>query len=274
MKKLILLSLIGALCLPATAYTAGIGGAETQGRGKVTLSLDQEFVFDRDLKSFSSKKTVDTTTFNMRYVPKLDSMSRTMLKLSYGLLDNFDVYLKVGVASDYKIKGDIRGNWSDTDTGEKGLLTGDFSTKSNNTLAYGFGLKYTFPLGKGWLMGTDGQYLRHERKTSGSGLVYDTVDPTGPLSLSFDGKLTTQEWHVAPFIAKELGSFTPYIGGKYSDLRMKLDYDDNGSDNFDAKKHFGAFVGTDWIVSKHWRLNIEGRFIDETAASVGIVYRF
>ena len=50
MRKMIVLCLIMLFCLPLAAYAASIGGAETQGQGKVAVGWDQEFVFDRDMK--------------------------------------------------------------------------------------------------------------------------------------------------------------------------------------------------------------------------------
>ena len=122
-------------------------------------------------------------------------------------------------------------------------------------------------------MGSDFQYLEHSKHVSGSVLIYDVSDPTATITGNLNGKMTVKEWHIAPFIAKKLGNFTPYIGAKYSDLRMKLDYDDNGSDNFDAERHFGTFVGTNLNLGK-FSLNLEGRFIDETAITAGISCRF
>jgi hypothetical protein len=107
MKRLILLSLITLLCLPVAVYAASIGGAETQGQGKFAIGLDQEFVFDRDMK----KKTLDfeedvtdggvITEFSgqISLKPEIDKMYRTMVKASYGVFDNLDVYVKLGTAS-------------------------------------------------------------------------------------------------------------------------------------------------------------------------------
>ena len=118
MKKLILLWVVLFGCLTsATVFAAGIEGAETQGKGKFSLGLSQECVFDRDLESFSETESFDSTDLTIEANPQLDSMSRTMLKANVGLFNWLDIYVKVG-AVDFKIKGDLSGNWIDTITGE------------------------------------------------------------------------------------------------------------------------------------------------------------
>jgi outer membrane protein W len=261
MKKLILLSLVSLLCLPLASYAASIGGAETQGKGKFAIGLDQEFVFDRDMKfdkaSWGELDSGETVKV------EIDSMYRTMVKASYGVLDNLDVYVKLGTA-DFKMT-DV---W--TETGEEWHDT----AKGKNAFAYGFGAKGTYELKDGWFVGADVQYLRHKNKYSGSG--YDALDPAD--TDSWHGKMTFQEWQVAPYIAKKIGNFVPYLGVKYSDLRIKeKSVDDDGDEDtikWKADDNVGVFVGTDYKIADNWKLNLEGRFVDETAMSVGATYRF
>lgn len=273
MRKIIPLILMSVLCLPLSVYAANIGGAETQGKGKFAIGLETEYVFDRELKSFSVSETIDSTYLRMEAKPELDEMYRGMLKISYGLFDGLDIYGKVGVA-DFKIKDGISGSWIDEPAGEEGLLGGSFAVNSKTALVYGGGIKGNLKLGKNWLIGADVQYLRHKKKVSGPVLIYDIADPASQLIADMDGKMTVQEWHFAPYMARRLGNFTPYLGVKYSDLRMKLKYADNDSDKFNAKDKIGVFLGTDYKLGKHFRLNLEGRFVDETAVSAGISYRF
>lgn len=53
---MIFLCLALLLCLPLASYAASIGGVETQGQGKFAIGLDQEFVFDRDGKTFTKNR--------------------------------------------------------------------------------------------------------------------------------------------------------------------------------------------------------------------------
>lgn len=271
MRRIILLISVGVLCLSLPVYAVNIGGAETQGKEKFAVGLETEYVFERNLKSFSVSETIDSTYLSMKGKPELE-MYREMLKISYGLFDNFDIYTKVGI-SDFKIKGGIDGTWIDKSTGEEGLLGGGLTVNSKTALAYGGGIKGNLELGKNWLIGADAQYLRHKKKVLGQAVVYDISDPTESETFDLNGKITTQEWHVAPYVARRLGNFTPYLGVKYSDLRMKLKYAEKGSDKFNAKDRVGVFLGTDAKIGR-FRLNLEGRFVDEKAVSAGVSYRF
>lgn len=263
MRKLLVLSLAMFLSLSLTAvYAASIGEVETQGKGKVGIGLDEEWMFDRDLK-FDKASWGDLDS-ESEYTVGIDSMYRTMARVSYGLLDNLDIYTKLGTA-DFKI--------TDTYT-EPGEAWKD-TVKGKNAFAYGFGIKGTYDLKDDWFIGADLQYLRHENKYNGNG--YDELAPAD--IDSWHGKMTFQEWQIAPYIAKKIGDFVPYLGVKYSDLRIKetlIDDDDGDEDwmKLKADDNVGVFIGADYKVNDNWKLNLEGRFIDETAMSCGATYKF
>lgn len=262
MRKFLILSLVVFLSLPLTVYAASISGPETQGQGKVAVGLDQEFVFDRDMKF--DKASWGELEADETVKAEIDSMYRTMVKASYGVLDNLDIYVKLGTA-------DFKGTavWTDPDEEWHDV------EKGKNAFAYGFGAKGTYELKDGWLVGADLQYLRHKNKSNGS--AFDALNPSD--TDSWHGTATFQEWQVAPYIAKKIGNFVPYLGVKYSDLRIKDKgiVDDDGEENtwkFKADDNVGVFVGTDYKIAENWKLNIEGRFVDETAMSLGATYKF
>jgi len=275
MRKLIVLGLIALFCLPLAAYASSIGGAETQGKGKVAVGLDQEFVFDRDMKLKSGYYWEEDDTIEDK--TEIDQMYRTMVKTSYGVLDNLDIYVKLGTAdfeskSNYTIR-DIDGDYE----------IGSLKAKGDNAFAYGFGAKGTYDLKNDWIVGCDVQYLRHKHdvKLTDSWTDYNpdgSVDEVG--SGSGKGKVTFQEWQIAPYIAKKIGNFVPYLGVKYSDLRTNYKIPDEdpedpeGIAKFKADDNIGVFVGTDYKIAENWKLNLEGRFVDETAMSVGATYKF
>ena len=165
-------------------------------------------------------------------------MSRTMAKISYGLLDNLDIYTKLGTA-DVRIKGPA------------------FTAKTSNAFAWAIGAKGTYEFTEDWLLGADVQYLRHRHS---AGFNFSGSDWTG--------KLLFQEWQIAPYVAKRIGNFTPYLGIKYSDLRAR------GAVKLKADDKLGMFVGSSFKINDRLFLNTEGRFIDETAMSFGCTYRF
>ena len=139
MKRLILLGIVLFLCLPVAVYAASIGGAETQGQGKFAIGLNQEFVFDRDLEFDKANWDLVAEEVSIEKI-EIDNLYRTMVKASYGLTDNLDIYLKLGAA-------DVKAKSYSLEGGE--ALAGIYDGK--NAFAYGFGTKGTYKLGD-WLI--------------------------------------------------------------------------------------------------------------------------
>ena len=270
MRKLIVLSLALLLCLPLVVYAASMGGAETQGQGKFAIGMDQEFVFDRDmeLKSMDPDQVV-LWGGTLETKPEIDSMYRTMVKANYGVLDNLDIYVKLGTAD---FKGKMPWTWTEAGDWEKGTM----KIEGDNAFAYGFGAKGTYNLKNDWIIGCDVQYLRHKNDYKGIDSWEDSTGDSG--EESFKGNVTFQEWQVAPYIAKKIGNFVPYLGVKYSDLRTKFKVtwknDKVETWKIEADDNVGVFLGTDYKIGENWKLNLEGRFVDETAMSLAATYKF
>ena len=264
MKKLLGLSLITLLCLPLSVYAASIGGAETQGQGKLAIGLDTSFVFNKDLKFKSLTETSGLGSPQKTKNIKIDKNEQIMLKTSYGLLDNLDVYLKLG-ATDSKAKDNFY---------EGNAHYGDDKINTDTGFAYGFGLKGTYELENSWFIGYDLQYLRSEQKAK----VIETVVATGESDSTKYKSLVVQEWHIAPYIAKRINDFTPYFGVRYSDMKVKMKKPSGSGwtddHKYKADDNVGVFLGTDYKVTDNWTLNLEGRFIDETATSFACTYKF
>jgi opacity protein-like surface antigen len=73
----------------------------------------------------------------------------------------------------------------------------------------------------------------------------------------------------------KIGNFTPYLGAKYSDVRIKSKVDEvDVKFKFKADDNVGAFVGISYKIMEKLKVNLEGRFIDETAMSFGLTYKF
>ncbi len=251
MRKKVFLVLGVFFLFPVVCFAAAIGGTETVGKGEWSIGLEQEVVFERNMENAS-------LSGGQRVELEIDKAYRTMAKISYGLMDNMDMYIKLGT-SEFEVDQKV---FSPDESGEKDSKT-DF--------AYGAGLKWNMPLKKGCFLGVDAQYLRHRNKytyTNTSTAVYDVQED----------KLTLQQWHVASYIGKKMGKFVPYLGVRYSDARLKSE----GQSTWvapcnwksEAEDNVGIFVGTDVKLADNWTLNVEGRFIDETAMSVGSSFKF
>ena len=274
MRKILIYVLIILLSSPAYSFAISIGGAETTGRGKFSIGLDSEYIFKRDFK----KRVFDTGPIGINYelTPEAYDNFRETVKISYGLLDFLDIYVKVGLEAKPTFHQTIDGyipGFGNLFLAAKPTLNG------GNAFVYGLGLKgaYTFPMD--WIVGCDAQYIRYRSRYESWGNY--SIQVIGPIDNLIRGTITYSEWHVAPYIGKKIWNFVPYVGARYSraELRDKIE---NMGDNipfaqgakYHAKHNIGYFTGLDYHLSDNWRLNIEGRFVDELAMSTGINYKF
>ena len=262
MKKIfILISLLAMADI--TAQAASVGSPETQGKGKIAAEAEWSYIFNTDL---DFKKATRPPGHNAdRPVNfKITRGRNTLAKISYGLFDSMDVYLKLGAAN-YNFKGDVY-------VGDTKAVDENLSSK--DSFLYGAGFKIAHEIKKGWIVGCDVQYL-----TTDLDLNFSAVNVnTGAVASAKYTNCRIQEWHVAPYIAGKIANFTPYLGARYSDLRLdqKSPNDPHRWNNlvFGAAYNVGVFTGMDWNLGESFKLNIEGRFIDETAMSVGLAYGF
>jgi opacity protein-like surface antigen len=220
------------LCLAATVKAATVGSPETQGKGNFAVQVFQEFGWDRDMK-YDGGGSVALGDM------KDGNMFRTISRISYGLFDDLDFYVDLGLA-------DVEGR------------SADFKSKTDTGFVWGLGLKKTCELSENWFAGVNAEYLhhKHDARISWGGYKWEATS-------------TFQEWHVAPFLAVRTGRLVPYVGLKYSDFRAEVD-----NAKFKADNNFGMFVGTDCKITDNFSVNVEGRFIDETALSIACSYKF
>ncbi|MCU0652261.1 MAG: hypothetical protein MUC39_04905 [Candidatus Omnitrophica bacterium] len=264
MKKYLIFVLISMVVMATVpAQAASVGSPQTEGQGKIATALEWSYIFNRDLGYKTATRPIGNDNYNpvnFRIVRGYDVVS----KISYGIFDFMDVYIKLGVAN-YGFKGDVY-------LGDTQKVYEDLSAR--DSFLYGGGFKLAYELKKGWIVGCDAQYLAsdHELDFRATNLT------SGAISTARYIDCKIQEWHVAPYIAKKIAAFTPYLGARYSDLRMnqKNPNDPKRWDNlvFRATYNVGVFTGIDWNFSKSFKLNVEGRFVDETAISLGAAYRF
>ena len=246
------------LGLPLAAYAGGTGGPPVQG---LTIGFSQDLESGREMNpksivSLSTTGTIGTFGCHIRH------WYRTMLQVGYGLFDFLEVYVKLGGAG-FKFRSDIEDQF--------GNPTGDVTVHTKMGFAYGGGVKaaYEFKNGsvKGLLIGADAQYLTHRQRYNAM-----TLGDTGPGSDS--GKVTLQEWQIGPFVGFRIKNFLPYVGMKYSDVRLRFRGESENM-RFKADDHFGGFVGLTYdIIPSKLMLNVEGRFIDETGINCNVIYKF
>ncbi|MFA5393832.1 MAG: hypothetical protein WC338_05160 [Candidatus Ratteibacteria bacterium] len=275
MRKIVLVGLVlfvGMFGVSKNAYCAGISGATPQEQGTFSIGLEQDYIFDRDLQNQDVSYFEGPAELSGTLKYKVKDLGRTMVKVGYQMSKNLNVYAKLGATnSGGKLVSTVDGTW--TDGVDNGTFDGKEEDKGNSAFAGGMGLKLTFPLKNNWIIGTDAQYLIHQNDFSGKATlrVYDDLgNLIGEESGSTIGSATIYEWHIAPFVAKSFGKFVPYAGVKYSDMQVKSE----GMETLKAKNNLGVFVGADFNLSKNFSLNLEGRFVDESAMSITAVFTF
>lgn len=264
MNRYLIYILVGLVVVAiAPAQAASVGSPQTQGRGKIATTLEWSYIFNRDLDFEKATRPAGQNAaqpLNFRITRGYDIAT----KISYGIFDFMDLYLKLGVAN-YGLKGDVFVG---------GAKRVEENLSARNAFLYGGGAKLAYPLKDGWVIGFDAQYLNsnHVLDFRAHNLA------TGATATAKYGVCWLQEWEAAPYIAKKIKNFTPYFGARYSGFRMeqKNPHDPLRWDNliFNADTNVGVFTGIDWDLAKSFKLNVEGRFIDETAINLGATYKF
>ncbi len=266
MRKILVIALL--LCAPLACYALGVNGTGTTEQGKFAVGVEGEYVFERKLDN----ATVDTSGFGipiMRVQSKIEDLWRSLVKVSYGLTDYVDIYVKLGAAG-FDVSSDAYVN---------NVRLGHIELESDTAFAYGGGIRAEVPLSQDESpirLGVDAQCLRHENDVDG------TENFTVPLpKANLKGEYDILEWQVAAYLAKSFGGFTPYVGVKASELYrdghvqystpfppVRVNYDG------ESKYNFGALVGADLTIGDSWAIGVEGRFVDETAISGKCTFNF
>lgn len=296
MKRTILVGLLMvSLSLPSIGAAATVGNiAETQGAlGKFSLGLEYDGVFDRDMKYGSgSLSETDLGVTGTESLPtpgdSIDDMAvdsdRVFLKGTLGLHPNVDIFAKLGMAG-------ANWEWKYKEPGEqyKDEFEGD------GDFAWGVGAKvkiFETPGGLRFL--GDAQYLSYkvdgDIKSAGKDVEQDTLedlqskDPNA--TFSADSETEIKEWQVALYVNQTFGNFSPYAGVKYSECDVDFEFKGSGQvegtpysleieGDAEADDNIGIFLGTDiYVIPNQLSINIEGRFLDETAGTIGVNYRF
>lgn len=230
----------------------------------VGVSVDYSHIFDQKLEN-----PADTAGASV------DQSQAVLAKIHYAFDQKYSVYAKLGTA-------DLEGSL----TGISGADRATYKLDYDFGFAWGLGGKAIFELGAtDYRAIFDLQYLRWE---SGFGSL--TVNGASPSSLSAsdatvdDFSLSTilaREWHLGDAV------LTPYLGVKFS--LVSVDYGTVSHDgvtvggttflgfsqmDLDSEDNVGIIVGTRYDITGDLFLNLEGRFIDETAMTVALEYEF
>ncbi len=283
MKRLAILGGV-AFLVPAAAISAGRDSAHTLGRGKAAVGLEQEVVTGRRFETLHWSTQADPVfiTEDLRW--KTKRTYRTMAVVRYGLLDSVDLSALIGRARP-GFEGAGSFDYQDPDhyTGRSRIRwRGEYGT------VFGAGFHSVFRMGDRWLWGMNGQYLTHRnsyhtRLSCDVYSGYDTLIEQNSLSRMLTGKPVYSEWHAAPFVGAETGTFTSYVGIRYSqglftvreeDVVLRLFSSESETKRFRTRRPFGAYARIERRISPSWKASLDGRLINERALSFGMQAAF
>ena len=239
-------------------YAAGLGPVEPLGAKKCDIGVEYNAIIDRDLDTSGGVKKGNDVESSQAYA-----------KMIFGVGDYFNVYGKLGAA----------------DFEEKITWKSDYDNRSQ-TLDYGSG--------RLWGVGGNGLYDFGNNVGVGGDVQFDmwfneidSVTATNVTAFSDAGSLKNYEFQASlyttyTFTPAEDFKFIPYAGGYYSYFKSAvgdaIKYADTMYNytlvDLEGEDSFGLLVGANVAALKNFSLNIEGRFIAETAVTAGLSYRF
>ncbi|MDD5449161.1 MAG: autotransporter domain-containing protein [Candidatus Omnitrophica bacterium] len=259
--KRIAIIIVAIVLIASPLYAASITDAvRPLGHLKYSVAVEDNYIFDRDIK-----KPADRTKFD------LEKTNQVYGKLSLGLTPYLNVYGKLGVSNG----GDIK--TTEPATSKEVKIETDYGFLG------GFGVSGAKELSEGWKVGLDAQFNWWR-------VDVDKITHNGTKATNVSGKIEDFEIQGTPFVTKKFDipiySWTanPYLGVKFSYFRTETDkhikYRNETSTNIESgwtlkgDNYVGIVVGSDLQINPNIALQVEGRFIDETAITAGAVYRF
>lgn len=244
---------------PKTPYGPGLANMQATGLGPFKVGFDADWIFGRDLEKKDS--ITDAETEGEWY----------LFRIGYTFAERIEPYVKIGMSH-------LKTSWDDNGT--------DLKVKGENAFAVGVGgkaLVYEIPEYR-LRLSLNGQYLYTEPDidTAKVGILADRyVTAT---------EYRVKEWQIASIISIELPlnynrrdpaaiySLIPYLGLAYFDSETKAKFVYTGRTyNLDKAENDNKFLlitGCDINAPNNASLNIEGRWVGETAASGGLTLKF
>lgn len=256
----LVVTLLAFVIFPMAAQAGGIGNrADLVPRGKLLVGGEYERVFDRDVEVdefLVQVRAAGVTLFAGSSLPpgrkfrnvELDS-HRGLAKVTYGLTDWLNVYLKTGAS-------DVDGQLTVT-PGPPTLLSGpgrnNFEADGEGAFTIGGGLKVRFYQSKSGLkvLG-DFQFLHYQAdgkaEVNGVALPEAAALALGPgFTATGKGRGSLREAQFAVYVLQKLGPLTPYLGVKWSgadsEIKFKVNFFFLGAPLFNVKQRF-SFMGS------------------------------
>lgn len=196
-------------------------------------------------------------------------MDAFMARIGVSALDRFNFYVDLGVAQDMEYGFVIQGE--------------PYRTEFDDEFLWGVGVNaLIYRWDNGLEVGVNASYRQAEMNLDQATVTNIKYTKAQMTSIN-DGEF--QEYQGALEVAWRTDLLTPYIGVKVSEVEVDADFTLNGTQRNasgkNAAENVGVFVGleitpklAEFPKSEQLAINLEGRFIDEEAFSVGVSYRF
>jgi opacity protein-like surface antigen len=213
------------------------------------IGVELDFVTERDLDVSDEDVSIE-------------ELNWYAAKISFSITNRVEPYILLGAAG---------GEFTEKYTGV------DLTYETETDFAWGIGTTILlYELENGIRVGLDGRYRSVEPNIDKIILNNVSYSP-GDVGIS-DFSAEYSEWQIAFGVSKEFGQFVPYGGIKYTDVEASMQATISGTtyktDDVNSDDVIGIFVGCDFLPIENFSINVEGRFIDETAFSVALNYRF
>lgn len=260
MKRIAIIGVVIFLMASPLFAAAITDSVKPLGHMKFSAAVEDNYIFDRDIDKPSNRTKFD-----------LEDMNQVYGKLSLGLSPYLNIYAKLGASDSGEIKT--------TEPATSGTL----DIETDYGFLWGVGISGAKELFEGWKVGLDTQFSWWKADA-------DKVKHNGITATNVSGEIENFEVQGTPFVTKrfEIPSYNwalnPYLGVKFSYFRTVTDKsvkytNENGaaiSSGWTLKgdDYIGIVVGSDLEISQNLALQVEGRFIDETAITAGGTYRF
>jgi len=214
---------------------------------EVSVGVEADFVAERELDELDAEVEGNLYT----------------AKLIFSSAEKFDFYVNLGQAQDVKYKATILGS--------------DVEFDLEDEFIWGAGISYAFTSDDdSFQIGVDAKYRQI------TDIDYDsiTIDGTTYKKSQLGGKTAAKwkEWQVALIISKKFNYFVPYAGVKYSDVDASAKAIVSGTTydlgSTDSESKVGIFVGCSIIPIEQFSIDLEARFIDETAFTARVSFKF
>lgn len=216
--------------------------------GKVVLGIDAQYESVDKVKMDKENGKIDFDT------------ASGIISLTYD--SRFALYSSFGQAMDPKYKAsDATDNWQ---------------YNLEDSFVWGLGANAVISDIEGWQVFSDVNYRKLDDMDYESVVINGTTISKSSLGGKMD--VSWEEWQIALGVAKAFDIAKPYFGVKYlkAESSGKITYSGTTYDMGSAKNDnpVGVFAGIEFNPTPGISIDVQGRFIDETAITAGFSFKF